>query len=575
MRYSDLVKLTPDFSRNSLEAKERAGRILVEKWNRTGLLKKLSTKDKRNNMALMLEQQAIALRKLNESSTVSDIATFNKVAFPLVRRVFGSLLANEIVSVQPMNMPSGLLFYLDFVFDRTKPGFSFESGKSLYGNRSTVVSSKLQGIGGIDATGGYYNLNSSYSKRMFKISSLSANYASVTATSSNVTGTLSGFNFTLVASDGSIDTSQLRVIRPAKHGEIEVEGGTFRNLTAVKSLTADSLASTIDPGLTQLVNASTIRIFSNTWLRGIPLTDPLTSGASAVLIGPAATKVDDITPQTLLGDFESVSEIPQVNIQIKSVPVVTVTRKLKTVWTPELAQDMNATLTLDPDVELTKVLSESIALEIDNEILSDLLAGAEVKAVWSRKLGRYLKLNSDGSITLVQFDNASNSTYQANFGTQNEWYQTLIETINTVSNEIYKRNKRSGATWIVVSPEVASIIESLSQFQVEVVSDPTQTVFSVGVEKIGTLNNRYTVYKNPHMPADKILVGYRGGSALETGYVYAPYVPLLITPTIFEPDNFTPRKAVMTRYATQMVRPEYYGSITVFDLDVIGSPASV
>lgn len=575
MRYGDIVKLTPDYSNKSYDAKERAAKILVEKWNRTGLLKKLSSVEKRNNMALMLEQQAIALRQLNESSTVSDIATFNKVAFPLVRRVFGSLLANEIVSVQPMNMPSGLLFYLDFVFDRTKPGFSFESGKSLYGNRSTVVSQKLQGIGGIDATGGYYNLNSSYSKRMFKISSVSANYASVTATSSTITGTLSGFNFTLAATDGSIDTSQLRVMRPVKAGEISLEGGTFRNLTAIKSLTADSLASTIDPGLTQLVDSSTVRIFSNTWLKGLNQVDPLTGGASAVLVGPAATKVDDITPQTLLGDFESVSEIPQVNIQIKSVPVVTVTRKLKTVWTPELAQDMNATLSLDPDVELTKVLSESIALEIDNEILSDLLAGAEVKAVWSRKLGRYLKLNSDGSISTVTFASASNSTYQANFGTQNEWYQTLIETINTVSNEIYKRNKRSGATWIVVSPEIASIIESLSQFQVEVISDPTQTVFSVGVEKIGTLNNRYTIYKNPHMPADKILVGYRGGSALETGYVYAPYVPLLITPTIFEPENFTPRKAVMTRYATQMVRPEYYGAITVFDLDIIGSPASV
>lgn len=579
MNYQDLVKLTPEFSNQSYEAKERSAKMLVEKWNRTGLLKKITKNDSRQTMAIMLENQAKALRTLNESSSVSDIASFNKIAFPLVRRVFGSLLANEIVSVQPMNMPAGLLFYLDFVYDRTKPGFAFESGKSLYGNRNTVTSAKLQGIGGINATGGYYNLNSGYSKRMFKISSDSqpgAVSSTLTATSATVTGTLTGFDFTLVASDGSIDVSQLRTIRPVKAGEISTEGGTFRNLVAVKSLTSDSLSALIDPGLTQLVSSSVIRIFANTNLNGqLSAFHPLTGSSSAVLVGPAATKVDDLTPSTLVGDFESVSEIPQINIQIKSVPVVAVTRKLKTVWTPELSQDMNSTLTLDPDVELTRVLSESIGLEIDNEILSDLLAGAEVRAVWSRKNGRFLKLNADGTVSLVTFANASNSTYQSNFGNQNEWYQTLVETINTVSNEIYKRNKRSGASWLVVSPEIASIIESLASFQVEVVDDPVKSMYSVGVVKIGTLQSRYTIYKNPHMPADKILLGYRGDSFLETGYVYAPYVPLLITPTVFEPENFTPRKAVMTRYATQMIKPEYYGTITVFDLDVIGSPASV
>lgn len=578
MNYQDLVKLTPEFSNQSYEAKERNAKMLVEKWNRTGLLKKITKNDSRQTMAIMLENQAKALRTLNESSSVSDIASFNKIAFPLVRRVFGSLLANEIVSVQPMNMPAGLLFYLDFVYDRTKPGFAFESGKSLYGNRNTVTSAKLQGIGGINATGGYYNLNSGYSKRMFKISSDSqpgAVSSTLTATSATVTGTLTGFDFTLVASDGSIDVSQLRTIRPVKAGEISVEGGTFRSLVAVKSLTSDSLSALIDPGLTQLVSTSVIRIFANTDLGGQSALHPLTGSSSAVLVGPAATKVDDLTPSTLVGDFESVSEIPQINIQIKSVPVVAITRKLKTVWTPELSQDMNSTLTLDPDVELTRVLSESIGLEIDNEILSDLLAGAEVRAVWSRKNGRFLKLNADGTVSLVTFANASNSTYQSNFGNQNEWYQTLVETINTVSNEIYKRNKRSGASWLVVSPEIASIIESLGSFQVEVVDDPAKSMYSVGVVKIGTLQSRYVIYKNPHMPADKILLGYRGDSFLETGYVYAPYVPLLITPTVFEPENFTPRKAVMTRYATQMIKPEYYGTITVFDLDVIGSPASV
>lgn len=561
MNYNDIVKLTPAY--DTIQSKERLARQLVEKWERTKLLQKLSESNK-SIMSVLLENQAVALRKLNESSTVSDIAAFNKIAFPLVRRTFGRLLANEIVSVQPMNMPAGLLFYLDFVFERTKPGFAFRSGTSLYGDRNAVTSSKLQGIGAQQATGGYYNLNSGYSKRMFKLSAAAPTYASVTAISAVITGTLSGYDFAL-STAASTDISQTRQMRPALSGELTFEGGTFRSLSAIKSLTGDSLYTTIDPGLTQIVSASTIRIYSTTKL------DTLTGIQLPILVGPALTKLDDLSyPGTYTGDFEAVSEIPQVNIQVRSVPVVAQTRKLKTIWTPELAQDLTAFHNLDPDVELTKVLSESIAVEIDNEILSDLLAGADVKAAWSRKNGRFLKQASDGSVSVVSFSDASNATYQANFGTQKEWYDTLIETVNTVSNEIYKRNLRSGANWLVTSPEVASIIESMSSFQTEVVDDPMNSSYTIGIEKIGTLQSRYTVYKNPYFPPDKILVGFKGDSFLETGYVYAPYVPLLITPTIFEPNDFTPRKAVMTRYASQMVRPEYYGVITVFDLDVIG-----
>lgn len=566
MNYDQIKRLTPNYS--VTESKERIAEQLKKKWEGTGLLAKLSER-KKGTMSMMLENQAHALRKLNESSTVSDISAFNKIAFPLVRRTFGRLLANEIVSVQPMSMPSGLLFYLDFVFERTKPGFSFINGRSLYGDRSAVTTSKLQGIGAQQATGGYYNLNSTYSKRMFRISTAAPKYDSLTATSPIVSGTLSGFSFTADSSAiGVWDLSQIRVARPALEGEINDEGGTFRGLTAVKSLSADTLAATIDPGLTQIISASAIRIFSTTYLAAAAATGE----ALPVLIGPAQTKVDDLAyPGTYTGDFEGVSEIPQVNIQVRSVAVVAQTRKLKTVWTPELAQDLTSFHNIDPDIELTRVLSESIAIEIDNEILSDLLAGADVKAAWSRKNGKFVKVGTNGLISTLSFGDASNATYQANFATQREWYETLMETINTVSNEIYKRNLRSGANWIVTSPEVASIIESMSSFATEVVDDPMNVTYSIGIEKIGTLQSRYIIYKNPYFPPDKMLVGFKGDSFLETGYVYAPYVPLLITPTIFEPNDFTPRKAVMTRYASQMVRPEYYGVITVLDLDWIGN----
>lgn len=562
--YKDIVALTPGYQ--TVEQKERLSRALVAKWEKTNLLKKLSEGSKKN-MAILLENTARELRRMNESTTVSDIAGYNKVAFPLVRRTFGRLLANEIVSVQPMNMPAGLLFYLDFVYDRTKPGYTAES--SIYGNRSTVVNSKLQGIGAQQATSGHYNLNSGYSKRYFIVSSASASYASITANSTTVTGTLSGFNFTILAAS-AVDISQTRLFRPVLASEINTTSTepTYRGLTPVTDLDEDTLASTIDPGLTQIVSASVLRVYSTTYLAG----GAYTGSSSAVLLGPASNYVDALAyPGTYTAEFESVSEIPQLNLQVRSVPVVAIERKLKTTWTPEMAQDIISFHNIDPDIELTKVMSQNVAVEIDNEILSDLLAGAEIKAVWSRKNGRFLKLNADGSISTLSFSDASNATYQSNFATQREWYDTLIEVINNVSNQIYKRNFRSAANWIVCSPEIASIIESMSMFSAEIVSDPNGgNNYSLGIVKIGTLQSRYIVYKSPYFPADKMLLGFKGDTFLETGYVYAPYVPLLVTPTIFEPENFTPRKAVMTRYATQMVRPEFYGVITVKDLDFVG-----
>ena len=249
-----------------------------------------------------------------------------------------------------------------------------------------------------------------------------------------------------------------------------------------------------------------------------------------------------------------------------------VTRKLKATWTPELAQDINAYHAIDAEVELTTILSDIIATEVDREILGSLLSGAAVKAAWSRSPGRYVTASGDVISTVAPL--LGGSTNQGFTGTNQDWYQTLAETIITVSNEIHKRNLRSGANWLVTSPDVATVIEAIAYFKPNATFDPTEVQYSLGVEKIGTLTNRFTVYKDPYFPADKILVGYKGPGFLDAGFVYAPYVPLVFTPTIFEPNDFTPRKGAMTRYASQMVRPEYYGRIQVVDLNVIGAPAS-
>jgi hypothetical protein len=568
----DFIK---EMAGTELDSRAQITKRLVDKWGKTNLLKKLS-KSKGQIMANLLEQEAKGLKQLNEGSTVSDIAGFNKIAFPLVRRVFAQLIANEIVSVQPMSLPSGLLFYLDFTFDRNKGGFS--SGGSVYGNRTPIVNQTLDGVGGMTAGGGFYELNSGYSTRSYL---LSANGITGTggllgeAVTSALIGQCTPVRFTIGALSANMDAAQLFNMRLATSGELSLGTGTFRGATPIESLSAESLWGTYDPSLTRYAANQLTFYVNSTGVASI--TAAAASALAKVLVyGPMKTDLQDNPKSTVLGDFEAVTGIPQLNISISSVPVMAQTRKLKTQWTPELAQDLNAYHALDAEVELTTILSEAIALEIDREILGELIKGASVKAAWSRKIGKYVSLSADGVIVSTKtLADASQGSYQAFYGTQQDWYQTLGETVTTVSNEIHKRSLRHGANFIVTSPEVSSIIESINGFKPTILSDASEVEYSFGTEKSGTLSSRYTVYKDPYFPSDLMLLGYKGGSFLETGFVYAPYVPLLVTPTIFAPEDFTPRRAVMTRYAKQMVRPEMYAVIRVVDLDFIGAPASL
>jgi len=421
-------------------------------------------------------------------------------------------------------------------------------------------------------------MQSGYSKRIFRLSNAAPTYSGVTATSELLGGaTVSGYNFTLVAS-GSTDLASLHEIRPSTSGELNRDSTkTFRTLWALHSVSGTSLWGKFDHTMT-VVTAGVVQVFTtqagvgaigsagydSSWVAGVSAT---------VLVGPARSNVSSDSGTNNLGDFESTSAIPEINLSVSSVAVTAQTRKLKATWTPELAQDLNAYHALDAEVELTTILSEIISTEIDRDILGQLLSGASVRAAWSRMIGRYVSWGANDVVSTVSLANTSEST-QDFHGTQQDWYQTLGETITTVSNEIHKRNLRSGANWLICSPEIASVIESIATFKPNAVFDPTEVQYSLGIEKTGSLTNRFTVYKDPYFPHHRLLMGYKGAGFLDSGFVYAPYVPLVVTPTIFEPNDFTPRKGVMHRAATQMVRPEYYGTITVVDLNVIGSPAS-
>ena len=285
---------------------------------------------------------------------------------------------------------------------------------------------------------------------------------------------------------------------------------------------------------------------------GLPLTDGLQVKHSQQ---PVAENRGDFEDGNASASVGTDLGIPEVDLELKSEAIVAKTRKLKAVWTPELAQDLNAYHSIDAEAELTSMLSEYISLEIDLEILDMLKSNALTEEYWSVTLGEEWDASASSWIA------GSNSAAY----TKNSWFQTLGAKLNKVSNKIHQLTLRGGANFIVASPDVCTILESIPGFTVSAEKDASS--FAAGVTTVGSLSNRYTVYKNPYMTSNEILLGFKGSNFLETGAVYAPYVPLIMTPLVYDPTNFTPRRGVMTRYAKKMVRPEFYGKIYVKDLN--------
>jgi hypothetical protein len=267
------------------------------------------------------------------------------------------------------------------------------------------------------------------------------------------------------------------------------------------------------------------------------------------------------------GDYEAAAStavdtsitIPEIDVKMRSEAIVAKTRKLKAQWTPEFSQDLNAFHSLDAEAELTGILSEYISLEIDLEILDMLIQNVPTNQVevWSAKVG-------DSFVNGSRVSNTNGVYY-----TQMSWFQTLGIKLQKISNLIHQRTLRGGANFMVISPTVATILESIPGFAADTDGDVTKASYAFGVQKIGALNSRYKVYKNPYMTENCILMGFRGNQFLESGAVYAPYVPLIMTPLVYDPETFTPRKGIMTRYAKKMVRPEFYGKVLVADTNIV------
>jgi len=612
---------------------------LVEKWMKTGLLRGLDGQ-RREDMSQLLENQAAqVLRESNALSTggggltsSGQIQGFSTIAFPIVRRVFGGLVANELVSLQPMSLPAGLIFYLDYTYGSNTGGnagfglsdaatqSTYTRGQSIYNN---PVGRGIQ-TGSIESGGMYDLVGRGYSKVHQASSAVSMSNDAIGAFTgasnawqvggrvqavTSFTGSNARFaNFdpqveadlsqnvldyqyvhvpvaaftTSLANADMLAVDQIGVFGfGAGHvGGAVAWGQQYQGGTGVLNLRRATKRGNWDGAVftPAPVGGDHIQFLLRLSNNGSTVSGSVAANLRLTCSVPIVDKltVDGTTAATLVlptfeTDFSASGSpaIPEIDIKIESIAITAESRKLKARWSPELAQDLNAYHSMDAEVELTSILSQQIALEIDREVLVDLLTQASgANLYWSRAPGKFVNKLTGDPVNLA----SSLSIGPAFTGTVREWYETLVETVIDVANTIHRKTLRGAANFMVCGPDVATILEASAMYRTKVSIDSdgqAASVFSIGCEAVGSLSNRFTVYKDPYFPRSKVLVGFKGGSYLETGYVYAPYVPLIVTQTIYNPEDFSPRRGVMTRYGKKMVRSDFYGTVSLLDMSII------
>jgi hypothetical protein len=564
---------------------------LAGKWARTGLLEGLTEMDK-NNMSLLLENQAKQL--VTESNEIASNSYYTSggqgenwagIALPLVRKVFGTIVAKEFVSVQPMNMPSGLVFFLDFQYGNTKNPFT--AGQSLYGTRDTASQfpfETLDTTGGLYGTGRFTYSTNQFSSSLLEMSASTTNALTTTAAGTgsivsaswaelNFDSTFSAsvasgqvYKFTITSSNSTIPSFDQDAVR----GFVLTSGSNFTATTLLPAFTTYNYTN------------STISFYftGSSNFAAIPQ-----SGSRITVLYQKATSQDGLNVTSGnnggsglfsgRGDFEASGSfsvpnaastqqivIPEINVKMQSQPITAKTKKLKAVWTPEFAQDLAAYQNIDAEAELTNIMSEYISMEIDLEILDMLIEDAAAGTEYWSAVNNTVYNPSSNAF-------AAAATTQAFYNTQGQWFQTLGTKIQKLSNRIHQLTLRGGANFLVTSPTVATILESIPGFASTNNGEADQMEYAFGVQKVGSVNGRYKVYKNPYMTENLILMGYRGSQFLETGAVFSPYIPLIMTPLVYDPETFTPRKGLLTRYAKKMLRPEFYGKIYISGLNTI------
>ena len=572
----------------------------IGKWNKLGFLNGLNGHTK-ENIAQLYENQATHL--INEATSSDASGSFETVVFPIIRRVFSKLLANDIVSVQAMNLPIGKLFYFVPKISQRRsgtvgdPSFTGEGHYNPIGGSFSNDNTQFDSVNLYDAfyengreglfdrsKGAYSAITTTTTVQVWNSATGDGN--SLVDASVNTLGALSvsggteacvngGLRSAIVTLAGFVSGGAGKLIGPSGN-----EMDTEEFLASLELSPSTALECCADTGKTAYTTTTKLpfRVVTQKYGKGIveygKSTGTLFPGGSyndlcdadgkiyleADLSCPACidcnsvdgymgVDVRDSSPTTITAnyrvyqDLEFETELAEVSFDLEAVTVSVTERKLRAQWSPELAQDVSAFHNIDAEAELTALLSEEVAAEIDREILKDLRKGAAWQLRWDYNGWKRF------------------SAGQAPY-TQKDWNQTLITAINQISAQIHKSTLRGGANWIVCSSEVSAIFDDLEYFHVSNAS-PEQDQYNMGIEKVGTLSGRYTVYRDPYFPANKCLLGHKGTSLLDTGYVYAPYVPLQLTPTMYNPFNFAPIKGIMTRYAKKMVNNRFYGLITI------------
>jgi hypothetical protein len=466
----------------------------VTKWEKTGLLEGIDNDYEKHNTAILLENQAKQLISEAGNATSNGNEDWNGVALPLVRRIFAEISAKDFVSVQPMNLPSGLVFWLDFKYGNSLGGHTAQD--SIFGAGSKAATTSF--------TTGLYD---------------GPGRAAYTAPPTEKTSVTLSTKTTDLSGLAHLDQDMLFAAYATSGSDIyratAVDGTTITFGTA-----ADSAAVTV-----------------------YYYTNPTSSADRG-----------DFEAQHVASDSGTALEetnlnIPELEVKLEQEALVAKTRKLKVVWTPEFAQDLNAYHSIDAEAELTSMLSEYISMEIDLEILEMLHSAAGFTGTW---------VANPTASGAKAYQTGSSGIWAYQLGSHNA---TIGYEIQKLSNKIHRATMRGGANFIVCSPDVATILETIPSFAVD--TDGDQDGFAAGVEKIGSFANRYKVYKNPYWASNDMIIGFRGNQFLETGAVYAPYIPLIMTPLVYDPNNFTPRKGVMTRYAKKVVRKDFYAKLTV------------
>lgn len=520
---------------------------LVKKWGETGLLEGNDLAKQpygKERMAIILENQAKQL--MVEQSQTGTGGTFTVgageqwagVALPLVRKIFADISAKEFVSVQPMTLPAGLVFFLEFKYGTNVPGTvqqnRFTSGDSMYGTTN---------VKDVDPSGGLYGAGRfGYS---INEASASANYVITTASAADV-------NFNSLYS-ASAAAGQLR--------KLSITTATV----ALSGMDTNGVRGFIVTG--SGVNESNLFAEFTSYASNGTLSFIVSGSAGQLALGSGSGAVfyQKQPNDNSRGDFEDAAAtpltgsnaIPEINVEMRSEAVVAKTRKLKAKWTPEFSQDLNAYQSLDAEAELTSTLSEYISLEIDLEIIDMLIQNANTTEYWSAANNTfYNKATGVWSAPATGF-----------YNTQGGWFATLGTKIQSVARTIHKKTLRGQANVIMCGPSIATIIESIPGYAAD--TDGSKEEFAMGSHKAGQLNSRYKVYVNPYMNENTVLLAYKGSQFLETGAVFAPYIPLIMTPLLYDPETFTPRKGLMTRYAKKMLRAEFFGKIAVADLNTI------